>query len=310
MAEIAAERGHAATVFLLDDITVQPGGSGAEAMIADSPLAEFDVVICRCDLSTPPWTEKVQQLLVLNGEPDVLVLDPVGAHIGAASKRSMLQQLTLNGVRVPPTWECHSVDQVRAAFERWGKIVVKPALGFRGLDVERLVEGPTASALELVSSVLERNGTLLAQPYLRHAGDYRMLVVGQQLSLCTRFDTHGESWKPFAGDDLTAPPVSFDYIEPWDEIADVALGAVAAMGLTTAGVDVIEDDGGLTVIEVNPVPGWAAWPPELATRPNTQLVEFVEAQMALRRRTGGSSRQRTDVGQGATSPLRSGEKQG
>jgi ribosomal protein S6--L-glutamate ligase len=280
MVEIATDRGHTATVFELDDVRCDAGPAGAVATVQGTPLSKFDVILCRCDLSTPPWTEKVQQLLVLNGEPGVTVLDPLRVHIRAASKRAMLQQLTLHGIPVPSTIECRSVDDVRAAFELWGDLVVKPALGFRGLDVERLIEGPTASASELVETLLQRHGVLLCQPYLAHEGDFRVLVIGSKVSICSRFDTAGDRWKPFSGD-LADEPVGYEYIEPSDELASLALTAVRAMDLTMAGVDVIMSDSGLTVIEVNPVPGWAAWPPEMARIPNLEVVRSAEAQATV-----------------------------
>ncbi|MBQ1050195.1 ATP-grasp domain-containing protein [Micromonospora sp. C51] len=277
MAGVARERGHTALVFELDDVRCEPGPAGTVATVQGTPLSEFDVILCRCDLSTPPWTEKIQQLLLLNGEPGVTVLDPLDVHIRAASKRAMLQQLTLHGIPVPPTKECRSAADVRAALDLWGQVVVKPALGYRGLDVERLLNGPTPSALELIDTLLERHGTLLCQPYLEHRGDYRVLVIGSKVSSCTRFDTVGDHWKPFSGD-LADDPVSSAFVEPSDELLSLALLATKATELTTAGVDIIMSEAGLTVIEVNPVPGWAAWTPELARVPNVQLVEFAEAQ--------------------------------
>ncbi|MEV1081964.1 ATP-grasp domain-containing protein [Streptomyces sp. NPDC050211] len=275
MADVARERGHSALVFELDDVRCAASPAGAVATVQGTPLSEFDVILCRCDLSTPPWTEKIQQLLLLNGEPGVTVLDPLDVHIRAASKRAMLQQLTLHGIPVPPTKECHSAVDVRAALDTWGQVVVKPALGYRGLDVERLLDGPTTSALELVDTLLERHGTLLCQPYLEHRGDYRVLVIGSKVSSCTRFDTAGDDWKPFSGD-LADDPVSSALVEPSDDLASLALRAVKATDLTTAGVDIVISEAGLTVIEVNPVPGWAAWSQEAARVPNVQLVEYAE----------------------------------
>jgi len=278
IAAAATERGHSATVFQLEDIRCDPDPAGAVATIKGIPLPEYDVIVCRCDLSTPPWTEKVQQLLLLDGEPGVTVLDSLQVHLRAASKRAMLRQLTRHGIPVPATKACHSVDDIREAFERWGQIVLKPALGFRGLDVERFLSGPTALALEFSETLLGRHGVLLAQPYLAHEGDFRVLVIGSKVSICSRFDTAGENWKPFSGD-LADAPVGSNFIEPSDELASLALRAVKAMNLTMAGVDLVMSGSGLTVIEVNPVPGWAAWDPELARIPNNEVVDFAQTQI-------------------------------
>jgi glutathione synthase/RimK-type ligase-like ATP-grasp enzyme len=277
IAAIARARGHGATVFDLDDVRCGPGRSGATVTIADRELSEFDVILCRADLSTPPWTEKIQQILLLSGEPGVTMLDGFEDHIRAASKRSMLQRLALEGIPVPPTRACTSRLEVRDAFEEWGEIVVKPALGYRGIDVDRLLDGPTAGALAHAAALIDRHGVLLCQPYLRHEGDFRVLVIGDQVSACTRFDTRGERWKPFPGDDPDQRPVNFDYIQPTVELADLGLNATKAMGLTMAGVDIILSEAGLTVIEVNPVPGWAAWPAERQKVPNLQVVELAES---------------------------------
>lgn len=285
IAAIAKARQHSATIFEFDDVRCVPGESGPVVTIADRRLSEYDVIVCRGDLSTPPWTEKIQQLLLLGGDPSVTVLDHPQDHIRAASKRAMLQRLALCGIPVPPTKACTSVLDVRDAFEEWDEIVVKPALGYRGIDVERLLGGPTAATLEHVAALIDRHGVLLCQPYLRHEGDYRVLVIGTEASSCTRFDTGGEQWKPFPGDDPNQRPARFEYIQPTRELADLGVSAAKAMGLTMAGVDIIMSEAGLTVIEVNPVPGWAAWPPEMQKIPNLQVVELAEA---VARGGGGS----------------------
>ncbi|GIE86452.1 RimK-like ATP-grasp domain-containing protein [Actinoplanes regularis] len=291
-ADVARERGHSAVVFELDDVRCDPSPGGAVASVQGTPLSEFDVILCRCDLSTPPWTEKIQQLLLLNGEPGVIVLDPLDVHIRAASKRAMLQQLTLHGIPVPPTKECRSAADVRAALDAWGQVVVKPALGYRGLDVERILEGPTTAALQLIDALLERHGTLLCQPYLEHTGDYRVLIIGSKVSSSMRFDTAADGdWKPFSGD-LADDPVSSAFVEPPDELTSLALRAAKAADLTIAGVDIIMTEASLTVIEVNPVPGWAAWTPELARVPNGQLVDFAESQANAQGGVGATSAQR------------------
>jgi glutathione synthase/RimK-type ligase-like ATP-grasp enzyme len=289
IADIATERGHHATVFQLDDVCCAPGPSGAVTTIQGTPLPEFDAILCRCDLSTPPWTEKIQQYLLLDGEPGVPVLDPLPVHMAAASKRAMLTQLTRHGIPVPPTLQCRSVDDVRAAFDRWGEIVVKPALGFRGIGVERLLDGPTAEALTLARTLLDRHAVLLSQPYLAHEGDFRVLVLGSEVCVCTRFDTTGDDWKPFSGDEAD-PPVHLDFIEPPDDLSELALAAVRALDLTTGGVDIVRSGTGWTVIEVNPVPGWAAWKPEQARIPNLRVVEFLEKEIAGRSAQVGGTR--------------------
>jgi ribosomal protein S6--L-glutamate ligase len=273
---IARERQHSATVFGFDDVRCDPGRSGHTVTISDRALSEYDVIVCRGDLSTPPWTEKIQQLLLLSGDPSVTLLDHPRDHIRAASKRAMLQRLAFEGIPAPPTRACTGLLDVRDSFEEWGEIVVKPALGYRGIDVERLLDGPTAAALEHVAVLIERHGVLLCQPYLRHEGDYRVLVIGTEVSACTRFDTRGEHWKPFPGDDPDQHPVDFEYIEPTPELAALGVRATKAMGLTMAGVDIVMGEAGLTVIEVNPVPGWAAWTQERRNIPNLQVVELAE----------------------------------
>jgi glutathione synthase/RimK-type ligase-like ATP-grasp enzyme len=277
IAAIASQRGHSPTVFAFDDVTCSPTASGPTVTIADQSLADFDVIICRGDLSTPPWTEKIQQLLLLSGDAGVTILDHPHDHIRAASKRAMLQRLALNAIPVPPTRACTGLLDIREAFDEWGRIAVKPALGYRGIDVDRLLDGPTIIALQRVATLIQRHGVLLAQPYLEHEGDYRVLVIGTQVSACTRFDTRGENWKPFPGDDPDQRPVGFEYIEPTPELAVLGVNATKAMGLTMAGVDIVMTQSGPTVIEVNPVPGWAAWAPEMQHVPNLQVVELAEA---------------------------------
>ena len=104
---------------------------------------------------------------------------------------------------------------------------------------------------------LERLGAVLyLQRTIRHPGhDIRVFVLrGQVLGGMRRFAPAGE-WRTNMAVGGRAEPAEIDL-----EAKHLALTAAKAMGAEVAGVDLVEDldQGRLTILEVNAVPGWRA----------------------------------------------------
>ncbi|RCV51921.1 ATP-grasp domain-containing protein [Marinitenerispora sediminis] len=283
IAAVARERGHEAVVFELSDIGCASAPMGTLPTIRGEDASEFDVILSRAHVGREGWRNAVERLRLLSDLPGVLMLDPVDVHVRTVSKFAMLHRLTQAGIPVPPTRSCRGVPDVEAACRTWGRVVVKPSVGFRGIDVERLPARLTDAHRAQVAGLLATYGELICQPYYPHEGDHRVLVIGGEPSICTRFHTGPQAWKPFPGDGL--PPdaewdVRIEVTEPPPAMVDVGIRATAAMGLSYAGVDIVETDAGLVVMEVNVVPGWGALAPEYQDVPNRAVVDLVERSLA------------------------------
>ncbi|WP_067821466.1 ATP-grasp domain-containing protein [Actinomadura kijaniata] len=283
IAELGRTRGHEVTVFDIADVGCAATRYGTVPTVAERDAADFDVILSRAHVGHDGWRDTVERLHLLSGIPRVLMLDPVEVHVRTASKFAMLHQLTLNGINVPPTRSVRSLPEVEEASRAWGPIVLKPSVGFRGIDVERFLGGITGGERDRAAAMLDRYGVLICQPYYPHEGDHRVLVIGDEPSICTRFHTGEEAWKPFPGDGLPAGAaweVDIEIVTPSPEMADIGIRATKAMGLSYAGVDIVETDEGPVVMEVNVVPGWGALPPDVQKIPNRAVLDLVERRYA------------------------------
>jgi ribosomal protein S6--L-glutamate ligase len=140
-----------------------------------------------------------------------------------------------------------------------------------GNDVERIWAGQ-----ELPSAVvrlLDRYGTVLAQPYIPHpGGDLRLTVVDDEVVLSFRRIPQGHGWKANVAQGarvemLTTPPA---------ELADMALRAARAMGITIAGVDLMPLRDGHVIVEINDGPGWHPLSEEAESTMASAVIAYAE----------------------------------
>ena len=114
-----------------------------------------------------------------------------------------------------------------------------------------------ADSVESVRSILETmwemGQLILVQQFVHEARgrDLRLLVVDGQVIGAMRRSAHGDEFRAnlHRGGNATA-------IRPTPMARRLAIEATAALGLTVAGVDLIEATRGPLVLEVNPSPGF------------------------------------------------------
>ena len=155
-----------------------------------------------------------------------------------------------------PTPGCLTVD-AGTSVERIGDMlgfpfVLKNARSSKGRLV-RLCTGPDDVAIHLAE--VAGPGPVLAQRYVAasHGRDIRVIVVGGEpvAAMVRRAPDGALCANIHQGAAAYPTPMT-------PELADIATRAARALGLDIAGVDVLFDDFGLTVCEVNTSPGLEA----------------------------------------------------
>ncbi len=128
-------------------------------------------------------------------------------------------------------------------------LVLKNAMGSKGHKV-RLCETPQDFPARFAE--VEGKGPVLAQRYVHssHGRDLRVVVVGGQAvgAMIRLAEGHQLCSNVSLGAASCPTPIT-------PEIASIATAAAAAVGLEIAGVDLLFDDSGLIVCEVNTAPG-------------------------------------------------------
>lgn len=155
------------------------------------------------------------------------------------------------GLPVPETWTVEGIEEARAVALQesgGGKLVLKPLFGAQGRGlalIERVDDLPEPAAVQ---------GVYYLQRYVpcdsAEFHDYRLLVCrGEVVGGMTR---RASNWITNIGRGGRPEPLQLD-----DELSELALRAAECVGADYAGVDLLRDPNGRTlVLEVNSMPGW------------------------------------------------------
>ncbi|MDH6125398.1 RimK family alpha-L-glutamate ligase [Kitasatospora sp. GP82] len=190
-----------------------------------------------------------------------VLLNPIDAVLACANKFWQLQELALAGLPVPDTLTYTDAPLSRvisAGIEQ--PCVVKAVRGQRG---GRVFLAPTADMLRDIHGSLSNEVPYLFQHYLEHSHgrDLRVVVVdGRAVAAQVRRATDG-GFKS----NLALGGESTYCLGRYPEAEELAVRAVAVIGLGVAGVDLLfRPDGGFTLCEVNANVSWRETMSEIA----------------------------------------------
>jgi glutathione synthase/RimK-type ligase-like ATP-grasp enzyme len=183
------------------------------------------------------------------------------AIAAVADKAHMATQLHAAGILTPPTW-IGAMEQVRREIPRSAyPLILKPVYGdnCRGI---RIVNSPRA-----LDAAAWSEPCVIAQHLLPNSGfDIKLYVVGERVWAIRKPS-------PLRGDNSAAIPLPLPVA--WRNLARHC-GEI--FGLQLYGVDCIESDGALKVIEVNDFPNYTAVP-----EADSVLADYVEQYARARR---------------------------
>mgnify|MGYP006289232437 CR=1 FL=1 len=247
-----AARGRGLHLECIDPYSLLPGiSSGRLTFSSGMPQGLPRVVLPRQGAQIGSSSLIILTQLQCLGIP--LVNGPAAIRI-ASNKFWTLQVLAAGGLRVPDTLFANSAPAFWSGIERLGgyPLVGKAVSSRQGRDVE-LLKGPEAAEWYLHRHLDPARGLLL-QRFLPPRGrrDFRVLVIGgrvvgsMELQACAgdfRSNFHVSGW---------SRPTNLGA-----EQERIALDSVRLLGLSIAGVDLIEDSqAGCLVLEVNSTPGF------------------------------------------------------
>ncbi|MFX1570701.1 MAG: RimK family alpha-L-glutamate ligase [Promethearchaeota archaeon] len=156
-----------------------------------------------------------------------------------------------HNIPTPKTIICEDPHKALEAFdELGGDCVLKPLYGSKGIGITRLND--KAFAENVIYTLGQINQVFYLQEFIEHHNrDIRILVLGDKA--ITGMYRVGDSWKTniYAG-------AKGEPIELTSEMKSLAINAAKITKTDIAGVDIIESEKGLTVLEVNSIPGFTA----------------------------------------------------
>ncbi|HEY6508882.1 MAG TPA: RimK family alpha-L-glutamate ligase [Vicinamibacterales bacterium] len=186
------------------------------------------------------------------------------------------------GLPTPETVVCERASDAVAAVAQFGDAVIKPIFGSMGHGLVRVTD--VEIARRVTKPLEQTRAVFYVQRFVEHGGrDVRVLVVdGRVVGAIERTARPGE-WRTNVSLGGRATPC--DLPEPW---ADLAIRAAAAVGADYAGVDILPSlDGGVSVLEVNGIPGWQGLQGSTGTDVASAIVACLEQRCLARQNTSG-----------------------
>ena len=187
---------------------------------------------CRRELA---WIVSLAQDLEIKGH---LVFPSARSILLSEDKWETHLALIHTGMPLIETHDLYATDP------RGDRIVLKPRVGWGGTGM-KLLENNAHAPLPL----LERREEYIWQPFIPHRQTWTVVMAGKSLLTVIEKRATSNDFRTNAHFGEQA----FEVEDP-GRAADRAALALSAVGLVTGGVDLIEADGQLKVLEVNSAP--------------------------------------------------------
>ncbi len=233
--------------------TISTSISTMEFTIFDARLQElsFDALIVR-DVGISLALEEIavkHDLVKLFEASGIPVMNSSDAIQNAANKFYSFYLFRRARLPIPRTLVTAELDVAVKAVETFGTALAKPTFGSQGKGIVKLDSAQRDLTAKLAALIRER-GMLYLQEFVPNPGrDIRVFVVGDAaLAAIYRVSSVGAYVSNLS---QGGTPVACNITE---EIRDIAVRAAKAIGADFAGVDLLEGEAGLVVLEINGTP--------------------------------------------------------
>jgi len=159
--------------------------------------------------------------------------------------------LDRHNIPTPKTVICENINDALESFKELGNdIVLKPLYGSKGIGITRISD--MGFAENVIYSLGQLNHIFYIQEFIKHNNrDIRVLVLGNK-AIAGMYRV-SNNWKTNIYSGAIMEP-----IELTKEVKNLAIKAAKITKTEIAGVDIVESEKGLLVLEVNSIPGFTA----------------------------------------------------
>jgi ribosomal protein S6--L-glutamate ligase len=249
LVEAALSRGHDVQVMDTLQFDIRLSRRSPELYYQGEPVGSVDAVIPRIGASITFFGLAVVRQFEMMG---VYCLNESQAIARSRDKLRCLQVLSRHDIGLPPTVYTRQAEHVPDCIERVDgpPVVVKLLQGTQGIGVVLAETAMAAGSVIEAFHGLDQN--ILIQKYIKEAkgSDIRAFVVGRRVVAAMKRQAVAGEFRSNIHRGGKAKPIRLS-----PEYRRTALAAARVLGLTVAGVDMIESDEGPMVMEVNSSPG-------------------------------------------------------
>jgi ribosomal protein S6--L-glutamate ligase len=268
-------RGHDVQVLDTLQFDIRLSRRNPELLYQGEPVGPVDAVIPRIGASITFFGLAVVRQFEMMG---VYCLNESQAIARSRDKLRCLQLLSRHDIGLPPTIYTRQADHVPACIEQLDgpPVVVKLLEGTQGIGVVLAESTRAASSVIEAFHGLEQN--ILIQKFIQEArgADIRALVVGRRVVAAMKRQAVSGEFRSNLHRGGTARKVRLS-----TEYRRTALAAARVLGLTMAGVDLIESGEGPMVMEVNSSPGLEGIQKATSVDVAAAIIEHIETEVNL-----------------------------
>jgi ribosomal protein S6--L-glutamate ligase len=294
LTEAARGRGHQVRVLDTLQFDIRVSRRNPELFYQGEPVGPVDAVIPRIGASITFFGLAVVRQFEMMG---IYCVNESQAIARSRDKLRCLQLLSRHDIGLPPTVYTRQAEHVPDCIEQveGPPVVVKLLQGTQGIGV--VLAESTAAASSVIEAFHGLDQNILIQKFIKEAGgsDIRALVVGRKVAAAMRRQAVAGEFRSNIHRGGTSRKLRLPA-----EYRRTALAAARCLGLTVAGVDLIESDEGPMVMEVNSSPGLEGIEKTTGVDVATAIIEHIETQTrnpkSEIRRKGESKKRKTKTG--------------
>jgi len=247
------KRGAKALPIVLSTLSASISTSDFSIFNADLKDLKLDAVLIR-DVGISFSLEQISfkfDLLRQFENSHIPVLNSTMAIQNAANKFFSFYLFKLAHLPIPHTVITSELEVALRTIEKFGSAVVKPIFGSQGKGIIKLESTqPESEFASKLTELLKERGVLYLQEFVPNPGrDIRVFVVGEEALGAIYRVPRSDSFVSNLSQGAT--PVK---CELTGEMRELAVSAAKALGADFAGVDLIEGEGRLFLLEVNATP--------------------------------------------------------
>jgi ribosomal protein S6--L-glutamate ligase len=249
LVEAGRRRGHDVRVLDTLQFDIRVSRRTPELFYQGGPVGPVDAVVPRIGASITHFGLAVVRQFEMLG---VYCLNESQAIARSRDKLRCLQLLSRHDIGLPPTIYTRQAEHVPSCIEHVDgpPVVVKLLEGTQGIGV--VLAESTMAASSVIEAFHGLDQNILIQRFIREANgsDIRALVVGRKVVAAMRRQAVSGEFRSNIHRGGTARKLRLAA-----DFRRTALAAARVLGLTVAGVDLIESAEGPMVMEVNSSPG-------------------------------------------------------
>src|SRR6516162_8483888 len=273
LVDAARRRGHEPEVLDTLQFDIRLSRRSPELYYQGEPVGPVDAVIPRIGASITFFGLAVVRQFEMMG---VYCLNESQAIARSRDKLRSLQLLSRHDIGLPPTVYTRQAEHVPDCIGRveGPPVVVKLLQGTQGIGVVLAESAAAAGSVIEAFHGLEQN--ILIQKFIKEArgADIRAFVIGRQVVAAMKRQALAGEFRSNLHRGGTARKIRLS-----PEARRTALAAARALGLTVAGVDLIESDEGPMVMEVNSSPGLEGIQKTTGVDVADAIIEHIEGEI-------------------------------